>query len=304
MDAIGFGALNLDKIIYVDKIPKPDEECGIKSIQTFPGGSAANTVAGLAKLGLKTGYIGKVGSDAEGTSLIESMIYHGVDIKNIKVCEGKSGVCIALVDENGNRALLVDPGVNDSISMDDINIDHVAKAKFLHLTSFICKESRRSFETQKRLAKKLAGMGVKITFDPGQLYAEKGIDELREIIENSYAILPSENEIKLITGLDYRQGAELLLSEGAKVVAVKRGRKGCFVSDGKNEFDIPAYKTDVADTTGAGDAFDAGFLYGLINNKNLKDCGRLGNKVASFCIRKSGARPGLPNPEELKRAIL
>ena len=89
---------------------------------------------------------------------------------------------------------------------------------------------------------------------------------------------------------------------GISIIAVKLGEKGCYVTDGKEEYFIEAFRVKVEDTTGAGDAFDAGFLYGLLKGKDLYDCGRLGNFVASRCIASMGARTGLPRLSELKEA--
>ncbi|MFQ6071621.1 MAG: carbohydrate kinase family protein [Methanosarcinales archaeon] len=296
MDVIGFGALNLDKIIKVDKIPKSDEEGYIHSIEYFSGGSAANTIVGLSRLGLKTGYIGKIGDDTEGKILLEDMQNENVDVSGIKTSIDRSGTCLVFVDGMGNRAILVDPGVNDTITIDDINLDFVKKTKFLHLTSFVCKESIQSFETQKKLIKELE---TEVSFDPGQLYAEKGLKEMEDIIKRSKVVLPSEYELKLLTGFNYKEGAQILLNKGVEIVGVKLGEKGCYITDGSKEYSIPAYKTKVVDTTGAGDAFNAGFLYGLIKGKNLEECGKLGNKVASFCIQKKGAKDGLPRLHSL-----
>ncbi|MDY6931705.1 MAG: carbohydrate kinase family protein [Halobacteriota archaeon] len=294
MDVIGYGALNLDKIMSVDKIPKADEEGFVISQEYHPGGSAANTIVGLARLGLRTGYIGKVGSDEEGRVLLEDMKREGVGHKNIKVCDGNSGTALCFVDGKGDRAMLITPGVNDTISMDDIDLEYATSCKFLHLSSFINKSSDISFQTQKRL---IWETKAKISFDPGQLYAEKGTKELKEILERTEVIFPSEHEVTLLTGCDYKKGSEILISEGVKIVAVTRGSKGCYVTDGTDEYDIPAEKVDVVDTTGAGDAFDAGFLFGLIKGKDIKDCAALGNRVAACCIQKIGTRAGLPTEE-------
>ncbi|MBS7643059.1 carbohydrate kinase family protein [Candidatus Bathyarchaeota archaeon] len=299
IDVIGFGALNLDKIIYVDKIPKPDEEGYVRSICYCPGGSAANTVVGLARLGLKTGYIGKVGNDEEGKILLEDLRNEKVDTSLVKACTGRSGVAYIFVDEKGIRASIVDPGVNDTIGVEDIDLDYVKKSKFLHLTSFISKLSTKSFLTQKKIVEEVPN--VEISFDPGQLYAEKGMGELESIIKRSKVILPSKREIELLTGYEYKTGCKILLKKGVEIVAVKLGEKGCYVTNGKEEYHIPAETVEVVDTTGAGDAFCAGFLYGLVKNKDIYECGKLGNFVASRCITKSGAREGLPTLSDLYR---
>lgn len=296
MDVIGYGALNLDKIMSVDKIPKADEEGYITSIEHHPGGSAANTIVGLSRLGLKTGYIGKVGSDGEGRILLEDMKSEDVDVSGIKVCEGDSGAALCFVDRNGDRAMLITPGVNDMITIEDIDLEFIRNCRFLHLTSFINKSSDSSFETQKKVIKET---DADISFDPGQLYSEKGLEKMKDIIKRSRVIFPSEHEVTLLTGCDYKEGSDILISEGVKIVAVTRGEKGCYVTDGKSKHEIASERVNVVDTTGAGDAFDAGFLYGLIKGKDLRECGVLGNRVASLCIQRMGTRAGLPTKDKL-----
>ena len=90
------------------------------------------------------------------------------------------------------------------------------------------------------------------------------------------------------------------LELGAELIAVKLGKRGCYITDGKENHLIEAYNVDAVDTTGAGDAFNAGFIYGLINGKDLYKCGMLGNFVASRCVSAIGARTGLPRLEDLK----
>ena len=110
----------------------------------------------------------------------------------------------------------------------------------------------------------------------------------------------NENEVRMLTGEGHEKGSKVLLREGATVVAVKLGAKGCYVTDGEESHLIEPYRTKVVDTTGAGDAFCAGFIYGLVNKKGLYECGRLGNLVASRCITKVGARTGLPSQKDLQ----
>jgi len=300
-DVVGFGALNVDRLYKVNKIAGPDEEGFVISCEETCGGSAANTIVGLARLGCRVGFIGKVANDREGKMLIEDFRREGVDTKGVvKAKTGRSGVVMGFVDRKGERALYVDPGVNDTIDFDEVEKEVAYKAKFLHLTSFV---GEKSFETQKKLVESLPET-VRISLDPGELYARKGIKKLKPIISKCFVLMPNAKELALLTGKeDYVASAETLLKMGVQVVAVKLGGRGCYVTDGGESHHIEAYKVAVVDTTGAGDAFCAGFLYGLLNNKSLKECGRLGNFVASRCIMKMGARAGLPRLEELKASF-
>jgi ribokinase len=193
--------------------------------------------------------------------------------------------------------LYIDSGVNDTIAFDEINVEYASQAQFLHLTSFV---GEKSFQTQKRLLAALP-KSVRVSFDPGVLYAQKGFAYLEPIIKKTYVLMPNAIELELLTGeADYCKGADFMVRKGVKIVAVKLGGDGCYVTDGRERHLIEPFKVKVVDTTGAGDAFCAGFLYGLINGKNLFECGRLGNFVASRCVMKLGARAGLPFAKDLK----
>ncbi|MDH5753822.1 MAG: carbohydrate kinase family protein [Candidatus Bathyarchaeota archaeon] len=297
-DAVGFGALNVDKLFKVNKIASAEEESFVTGFEEACGGSAANTIVGLARLGCKVGFIGKVADDREGGMLLEDFRREGVDTQGIIVAKrGRSGTAMGFVDKKGERALYVDPGVNDTIEIDEINKEYAFQTRFLHLTSFV---GEKSFQTQKRLFEILP-KNVKVSLDIGELYARKRLEALEPILNRTFVMMPNAKELQILTKkTDYKRNAELLLEKGVKIIAVKLGSKGCYVTDGRESHMIEAFKVKVVDTTGAGDAFCAGFLYGLIQGKSLYECGRLGNFVASRCIMKMGARTGLPRFKELK----
>jgi ribokinase len=291
-EAVGFGALNVDKLFKVNRIAGEEEESFVESQQESCGGSAANTIVGLARLGCKVGFIGQIGPDREGKMLIEDFRKEGVDTSGVNFAkEGKSGAVMGFVDKKGARALYIDSGVNDTILLDQKTQQYAVNTKFLHLTSFV---GEQSFQSQKKLLDVLPA-SVKVSFDPGAIYARKGFAQLEPLIRRSYALMPNEGELKLITGkVDYREGAGFLIERDVTVVAVKLGGRGCYVTNGLEHHLIKAVKTKVIDTTGAGDAFCAGFLFGLLKNMNLFECGRIGNLVAAKSIAQMGARGGLP----------
>lgn len=297
-DVVGFGALNVDKLFKVNMIAGKDEESFVVESKESCGGSAANTIVGLARLGLKTGFVGKVVDDREGRLLLGDFRKENVDTKGIVVAKnGRSGVVMGFVDKKGERALYVAPGINDAIDLKEVSTDYVGRAKLLHATSFV---GEKSFESQKKLVEQLPEH-VRVSFDPGMLYAKRGLSALKPIIRRVFVMLPNEVELKLLTGKECEDAAKMLIAEGVKVVGVKLGGKGCFVTDGEESHVVEPFKVKVVDTTGAGDAWNAGFLYGMLMNKSLKECGRLGNFVASRCIMKMGARTGLPRLADLNR---
>jgi len=296
-DVIGFGALNVDKLLKVDKIASAEEESFVREIAEACGGSAANTTVGLARLGCKVGFVGKIADDHEGQLQIECFKKEGVNTDGIiHSAKGKSGVCLGFVDKKGQRALYISPGVNDSIEFRELSAPYITDTQFLNLSSFV---GEKSFRAQKKLMSFLPD-SVKISFDPGSLYAQKGLSAIEPIVQNSFVMMPNAIELELLTGeTSIPKGAQKLIDMGVKIVAVKMGDKGCYVTNGEEKKTIPPYKVNVVDTTGAGDAFDAGFLYSLIQNRPLEECGRLGNFVGSRCVMKMGARDGLPTANEL-----
>ncbi len=288
--AVGFGALNLDKIYRVDKIPKEDEEGFVIDLKLSPGGSAANTIVGLSRLGIETAYIGKVGSDEEGKILLGDFVRENVNTDLVIKAEGRSGTAMIFVDEAGNRAILVDPGVNDTISYNEIDVDAAKKYRLIHLTSFICKNGLDSLNSQKKIVEEFD----EVSFDPGMPYAERGLQDMEKILRRTTIFLPNRQELEMLFSTSYKEAAEQCIGMGVEIVAVKLGSEGCWIKKADREFVVKPLSVKVVDTTGAGDAFNAGFLYGYLNGKDVEECGKLGNFVAGKCIEKVGAREGLP----------
>lgn len=296
VDVVGFGALNVDRLYLVDRIPAKDEEGFVIDVRIAPGGSAANTVAALSRLGVKTAFIGKVGSDSDGDFLLNDMEREGINTFGVLRGKGRTGCALVFVDKAGNRAILVDPGVNDDVSFEDI-AKLKLRGKILHLTSFICRKGNSPFEAQKKATE----FFEVVSLDPGNIYARRS--DIWDLINKAEIFLPNRAEIEEITGLNYVEGAEKAMARGVKIVAVKLGERGCYVTDGKKDFHVPAFKTRVVDTTGAGDAFNAGFLYALLKGYDLDVCGMAGNFVAARCIERMGARDGLPIKKELEEFL-
>ena len=296
-DVVGFGALNVDMLFKVQKLAEAEEESFIEDYSEACGGSAANAMVGLARLGCKTGFIGKVANDREGKLQIDCFAREGVDTNGIiQATKGKSGSVIGFVDKKGARALYINSGVNDTIEPREINYSYVSQTKFVHFSSFV---GEKSFRAQKKLLAALPN-DVKISFDPGSVYAQKGFAAIEPIIRSTYVLIPNAYELELLTGeTDHRKGADLLIGLGVKIVAVKLGDKGCYVTDGQEQLKVEPFKVKVVDTTGAGDAFCSGFLYGLLKKKSLCECGQIANFVASRSVTAMGARGGLPYAKDL-----
>jgi len=323
VEVIGFGALNLDKMYYVDDIASHDDESYIKDFDMNPGGSAANTIIGLSRLGVSTSYIGKVADDEEGEILEMNLISEGVFVNNLIEAEiGNSGKVLGFIDENGERALYVDAGVNDEIKIDEIDIDQVNTAKILHFSSFF----GDSFNTQNELIDYIPDSMI-LSLDPGMFYAKKGINALKRLLNRTNILLINEKELMILfeeyyskidginlsggdvnnvgvvntsdETLTFRDIAVYILDDGIDTVVVKRGKKGVYAINNKDEeVKVPIFETDTVDTTAAGDSFNVGFLYSYLKEYSLEKSCLIGNWVASKCVENIGTT-GLPDKNQL-----
>ncbi|MBF4469528.1 MAG: carbohydrate kinase family protein [Methanobrevibacter arboriphilus] len=318
VDVIGFGALNLDKMYYVNDIACHDEESYIKDFDSNPGGSAANTIIGLSRLGVSTSYIGKIADDEEGEMIELNLISEGVFVNNLIESEkGNSGKVMGFIDENGQRALYVDSGVNDEITIGEINIENIKNTKIIHYSSFF----GNSFNTQLELLDYIPD-SVVLSLDPGMFYAKKNIKELKKLLNRTNILLINENELKLLfkdyyleinglkgsdnestgvdTSLSFKNIARIVIKDGIEIIVVKRGEKSVFAINNQNEeVEVPVFKTDVIDTTAAGDSFNAGFLYSFLKGYSLHKSCLIGNWVASKCVENI-CTVGLPDKSQLE----
>ena len=291
-EVVGIGALNYDVLYVVERMAGRGEEVGIIDINKAPGGSAANTIVALARLGVDTGFVGVVGNDNEGDIIMDTFRREGVDTM-IKRVDGSTGAAIGFIDSKGERTLYIYPGVNDKLRINDIDMEFVANSKYVHISSFV---NRAQLDMLCEVATQLKESKSKLSFSPGMLCSKYELADLRTIIERSEVVFLSENELEsLISGDNYEHRASKLLDIGASIICVTLGERGCYVANRACESHlVEAYPTDVVDTTGAGDAFAAGFLYGLLHSKSIYECARAGNLLASYCIRRYGSRNGLP----------
>jgi ribokinase len=308
IEVIGLGALNIDHIKIVERILEDGEAVVLDSGST-PGGSAANTIYGLARLGVSTGFCGAVGDDDYGKTLLQDFQRVGVDTSQIRIKDSaKTGTVLCLSDRLGRRSLYVVPSANSLLTMDDLDPAYINQAGMLHLASFA---DEKQFKVILGLVERLAS-SVRLSFAPGALYAAKGLKSLAPILKRTYILFLNQNELRQLTGKDVSSGAEDCLRQGCQIVVVTLGTGGKikktnavgYIRDAEQEHIIEPLSGGIGvevDTTGAGDAFAAGFIYGLLKGKGLEGCGRLGNIVARFSITKMGAREGLPTLKELSQ---
>ncbi|MBI2304890.1 MAG: carbohydrate kinase family protein [Chloroflexi bacterium] len=305
---VGWGALNMDRIIRVERILVDGEAAILEQLPPLPGGSAANTIAALARLGVKTGFLGAVGDDEGGGMLLDDFRSHGVDVSHIAVKNGwPTGAVLCLSDREGNRSLYVSPGANELLAVADVDLEYLAEAEVVHLSSL---SGSPQLQQQKAAVAALSDR-VKVSFAPGALYVRWGWTELAPILERCHFLFLNQDEITALTGQGLEAGARRCLEAGCQQVTVTLGAgiqvpgssipKGAYIATRDSQFflDILPSPAGPVEATGAGDAFAAGFLFGYLNGRDLLSCGRLGMALAHLALSRPGARVGLPTLSQL-----
>jgi len=312
LDIVGFGAMNIDHLYKVGEIIA-DGEQSVNDVESLPGGSAANTVYGLAKVGVQAGFVGAIGIDGDGERLIRDFKNVAVDTSQIRIKqEVKTGSTICLSDRQGGRAIYVSPGANNLLGPEDIDLDYLNQARMVHLSSFA---DDRQFKLQVSVTEKLS-ISVTVSLAPGMLYVARGLKASTPLLKRAHIVFMNREEIEQLTGHDFKSGAREIVKLGCGIVVVTLGKgldKGksgmvtAYIYDGKQEYDVESEEMTSKlplESTGAGDAFAAGFLFGFLRGKRIEECGLLGDIMAGFVIREVGARKGLPTLSQLSQKYL
>ncbi|HPB02866.1 MAG TPA: adenosine kinase [Bacteroidales bacterium] len=250
------------------------------------GGSAANTIHGLARLGMKTGFIGKVGKDDLGDFFEKDMVKSGIQTHLIQSAT-PSGLALALVSPDGERTFATYLGAACELQDIDIDADVLKNYDILHIEGYLLQNYKlisHSIKTAKEL-------GLKVSLDLASYnVVEEHRDFLNEMIDlYTDIIFANEEESKALTGLEPEESAKYL-SQRVDIAAVKTGPGGSFVAMNGEITAVPTQKIIPVDTTGAGDLYAAGFLYALSKGKSAYECGRTGSVIASEVITTIGAK--------------
>jgi sugar/nucleoside kinase (ribokinase family) len=275
-----------------------------------PGGAPANFAVACSRLGIPTGFIGKVGDDAFGRFLADTLRQNGVDVSQVKYSEFRTALAFVSIAEDGERHFMFyrRPCADAMLEEVDIDSGYISQAKVLHFGTVGLSESP-SREATLKAVEYARESGVKVSFDPNIRFHlwPKDPDEIRDeviaVAKSSDIFLPSREEAEFLVGMDPAQALEEFLSWGPGTVGIKLGRDGCLVGQGEQRVEAPGIAAEALDTTGAGDGFDAGFIYGLLQGYPLQKTALNANVVGSLVVRKRGAMTSLPVREDVESLV-
>lgn len=276
----------------------------LSDIRMSFGGNALNEAVTLARLGVETELISKVGNDDAGKRVVDFLNDNHVHTEKIKTEDGLStAINIVMVDTDGERFFLTNPNSNlRKLSFSDIKpwCDTMAD-----IVCFPCLFTSPLLDLpiMEELFRLIKQTGKTIVLDMTTAKNKENIDDMKKMISYVDYFLPNEEEIKSISGgLSLEEAARKILSYGVKAVVIKCGKKETWLYTAEGSKKVPIYTTNqVVDTTGAGDTFGAGFIYGLTNHMPISDCVAFGNAVASLAIESLGATNGIKDISEPMR---
>ncbi len=288
----------------IRKIPERGKLALVDDIELHTGGCATNTGFSMAKLGIKVGIIGKTGADGFGDFLIREMERYGVDARGVVQDPTiHTSSTMVLVDEDGERSFLHYLGGNGQLVEEDIDTSLFEGAKILHIAGSLL-IPKLDGEPTAHILKKAKEMGLTTSLDTAWDDTGRWMSALEPALEYLDVFLPSIEEAIMLTGREEPSDiADFLLNYGIKIVGLKMGERGCYIKTAREEYAIPIYKVEVVDATGAGDAFVAGFLTGLVEGWDLEKTGKFANAVGACCVTAMGATQGVKSFEETLRMI-
>ncbi len=291
-----FGSINMDLVAKTPRLPVPGETLQGRHFFTAPGGKGANQAVAIARLGVSTQMVGRVGGESFGTELLDSLQSAGVNTDNVLVdTNTSSGVAAIAVDDIGENQIIIIPGANGRVDQTDVerlkNLLAGSAALLLQFEIPMC-----AVLSATKVAKQA---GVKVILDPAPAVMDIP-DELYSLVD---IITPNETEAGRMVGFAVNdastaaQAADVLLQRGVGSAIVKLGAKGAYCATIAQTFFVPAFSVTAVDTVAAGDAFNGGLAVGLVEGLSLQEAVVWGAAAGALAATKRGAQSSIPDRE-------
>lgn len=301
-DVLAIGELNVDLILNkIEGIPEIGKEILARSMTLTLGSSTAIFAANLSSLGSKVGFLGKIGNDTFGDLVKESLSEKGIDTSLvIEEDELTTGATVVLA-VGEDRANITYPGAMDHLTINDISDESLLQAKHIHFSSFFIQSGiRKDVPSLFKRAKKL---GLTTSLDTQWDPLEKWDFDYKNILPFVDVFLPNEAEILGIAGAVNIKDAVKKLAPYGKNIVIKRGSKGALLwSENGEEIEMPAFiNTEVVDTIGAGDSFDAGFVHMFVKGEPVEKCLSFGNLAGAISTTAAGGTAAFKSKELIRK---
>ena len=297
LDVISIGELLID-FISTD---------GGVSFRRAAGGAPANVAVACSRLGLRSGFMGKVGNDEFGQFLRDTLKREGVDVSRVRL-DRKVGTTLAFVwvDKDGERRFQFRRGADALLESSEVDGGYVGGSKVFHFGS-ISLISEPSRSATLKAVKAAERNGITITYDPNLRLSlwRRGEEARRWMmagLRRADVVKLNEEEVRFMFGSGVENGSEELLRFADKVF-ISLGRRGCYYADGSSRGYSKPYRIEVRDTTGAGDGFTGGVIYGILKGWGVEKTASFSNAVGALTASRLGGIPSMPTLGEVLRLM-
>jgi ribokinase len=296
-DIVVVGSNMIDLLSKIPRLPKMGETLIGSAFHFGFGGKGANQAVMAARLGAKVAMVTRVGDDLFGSMTQENFRQQGVDTTFVLVETGiSSGVAPAMVDENGKNMLVIIPGANMRLTLEDIR----QASQFIQFAKILICQLEIPDEAVEEAFRIARAAGVMTILNPAPARAISA-----ELIALADLIVPNETEAEILTEIPVSgmsgtaEAAEKLIAIGAKAVILTLGENGAMLFENNESFHFPAFSVKAVDTTGAGDAFIGGLAFGLSTGRSIRDAIPFANQCGAFSVTRIGTQVSFPTYEDL-----
>ncbi|MHC4190058.1 MAG: adenosine kinase [Planctomycetota bacterium] len=267
-------------------------------LQIAAGGSAANTMHGISQLGGRAGFCGKVAYDSLGALYAEHMVF------NEKPEQGMTGTCVVLISEDAQRTMLTCLGVSGEIGYEDVDEELLKHSSYIYLEGYLF-ESERTVQTLLQAVAVARKNGVRIALTASDVFCiDRHRDLFLQIIQDDVDLLfANAREARALSRTDNNEAALRVLSDWCENVAVTDGEHGSMVSFNSEVTKITPHIVSAVDTTGAGDAYAAGLLYGITSGRTVMESGTIASFFSAKVVSQIGPRYSGDIQPELKLIV-
>jgi len=300
-DAIVIGDANIDLVVAgCEEIPGPGQEVFVPNMTLHVGGGAALFSLALAKLGLKIAFNGILGEDGFGQFVRSQFSRYGIDTRYIRTSKkNNTGISIAINPEK-DRSFISYAGTNAEMSLLELDMDSVAAGRHVHLTGYRGSQNHREY---MEMTRKLKALGVTTSIDVGWDDTGEWFNGIFELMGEVDVFFMNEVEAMNYTGCSSIEDCLQELTRHSRHIVLKLGAKGAVSAVGGSTTYRSSFPVTVKDTTGAGDSFNAGYIFGYLSGRSAEQCLLYANGCGAMSVSQYGGNTGTSDGAELEKFI-
>lgn len=291
------GSSNTDMVIKTHNLPRPGETVLGGNFFMLQGGKGANQAVAVARLGGNTSFLCKVGSDAFGDASLAAYAQEGIDISHALRDEvAASGVALITVDDAAENCIVVAPGANAKLTVEDIN----SAESLIASSEVVLMQMEIPMDAIAKATEIAAYHNVKVVLNPAPAAP---IPE--ELLSKVYLLTPNRTEAESLTGIavtdieSAKLAADALTAKGVEVVVITLGADGALIKEGGEYYHIPSERVEAVDTTAAGDTFNGALCVALVEGKSLTEAVTFASKASAIAVTRMGAQASVPTRAEV-----